>query len=108
MKSSSDYVYFTFVHLRTVEFTSIFPYIYIYIYICVCVCVCVCVRVCARTNIFIRAGCDTSSIFKNSLNSKLSFFLIGYHTSLLNYLPIAGGIIYGPIYFQEILGLCEM
>ena len=68
------------------------------------------------TNPSTRAGYDTRSIFKSSLtgfNSEFSFSLTSClikaeETSLLYYLPIAGGRIIGFIPFPRVLVLCEM
>ena len=64
-----------------------------------CVCVCVCMCVCVYFPPPAQAGCDTRSIFKQSLtgfNSKFSFSETGCHfkakeSSLLYCLPIDGG-----------------
>ena len=68
------------------------------------------------TNPSARAGCDTRSIFKQSLtglNSEFSFSLTSCLTkaeepSLPYYLPIAGGRIIGFIPFPRVLVLCKM
>ena len=68
------------------------------------------------TNPSARAGYDTRSIFKRSLtglNSEFSFSYTSCLTkaekpSLPNYLPIAGGRIFGFIPFPRVLVLCDM
>ena len=66
------------------------------------------------TNPSAQVGCDTRSVFKQSLkglNSDFSLFKTGYRTkakepSLLNYLLVARGRIIGFIPFLKIFVLC--
>ena len=76
--------------------TCVYVYLYIYIYMCVCVCmwvhiyiyVCVCLYIYVYIYIYFsnlsdQAGCDSRSVFKQSLtglNSDLSFSKTGGHT----------------------------
>ena len=76
---------------------------------------CVCVCVCVLTNPSVQAGCDTSSIFSQSLsglNLEFSFSKTSSHTkikelSLPYYLAIAGGRIVGFIPSTRLLVLFE-
>ena len=68
------------------------------------------------SNPSVRAGYDTSSIFKQSLTGLISKFSFSKSScltkaeehSLSFYLPIAGGRIIGFISFPRVLTLCEM
>ena len=112
-------------------------YMCLWVYVCVCmfvcmcmlanVCVCMsvyiyaCVYVCLHIYIYLpnlseQAGCDTSSIFKQSitgLNLEFSFFQTGCHTkvkeiSLPCFLLKAGERTVGIIPFSRILLPCEI